>query len=180
MVPLGTIPTATAGPTDADLSVVISHTPEPAPSGSDLTFTMAVTNEGPATATGVELATVLYYANGSSTNHWIAYDAVPDYDPDRTAPNNDKCAAETTPQQVGGEDVPWQTIKTPVLCDLVPMAAGKTVWVRITIRVSEKLQGAIVLGATVTGAESDPAPDDNADSDVAHVYQSGPLVDGLP
>lgn len=159
---LGSIPEATAGPTDlANLSVAITHTPEPAPGGSDLTFTMAVKNTGPATATGIQLVTVLYYANGSSTNYWRGYDALS---------NGGDCSPAVTDPM---------TVRTPVVCELDPIVANGTVNVTITMNVNTELQGAIVLGATVTATESDIDPGNNADTDVAHVNQSGPLIDGL-
>lgn len=167
---LGTMPEASAGPTDVvDLSVVISHSPEPAPAGSDLIFEIKVKNNNPATgatATDVQLATLLYYANGSGTNYWRGYQPIP----------QDRCEIKTTPQQVESQDVPWTPIKTPVICDLDPISPGNTATVTITMNINALLQGVIALGAGVTAAELDTNPADNAATDAAHVNQSGALL----
>jgi uncharacterized repeat protein (TIGR01451 family) len=51
-----TIPTTVISPpANADLAVTKTDTPDPVPAGQDLTYTIVVTNNGPATATGVTL-----------------------------------------------------------------------------------------------------------------------------
>lgn len=150
-----TLPGAVAAsPTDlADLSVTISHTPEPAQAPDDVVFTVTVANAGPATASGVALITDLFYPNGSSTSGapFRRYDAVP---------TQGTCPTPT-----------FLEPSTPVSCQLGPIGAGSSAQVIITIP-TYRLKGAITLHEVVRANEADADPADNSDADVANVNGS--------
>jgi len=146
--------TTVTGPTtsDVDLSVTKSDSPDPALAGTNLTYTMTVTNNSQTTsATNVVLtdtlpASVTFF---SST------------------PGN---AGFPTPPSCS------ETALGVVTCNLGTLAPGASTNVTITVTISEFFSGILTNNVTVAGDEPDPNTGNNSDSEDTTVNAPPPLA----
>ncbi len=129
--------TVVSAAASADLAVTKADTPDPVPAGRDLTYTIVVTNNGPATALGVTLI-----------------DAVPASTTFRSVstPSGWTCA---TPG-MGGTGT--------VSCTLASLPAGQLSAVTLRVRVDPgaTVGSTITNTASVSSTVSDPVPGNNS------------------
>jgi uncharacterized repeat protein (TIGR01451 family) len=123
-------------PPGVDLSITKSGAPNPVVSGNRLTYTIAVTNNGPQDATGVTvtdaLPASLHFNSVSSSQGTCTRSTV------------------TSPQPKGGT----------VTCSVGNLANGAKA--RITIVVTATTPGAVTNTAKVNGNETDPDSSNNS------------------
>ncbi|HMF95002.1 MAG TPA: hypothetical protein VKE96_11940 [Vicinamibacterales bacterium] len=119
--------TLVAAPTDADVSVKQTDSPDPVISGNNVTYTITVRNAGPANATNVVLTDVL----------------PPEFTLVSAVPSQGTCAGAT--------------------CTLGTLTASATA--TVTLVAATSTVGLFVNTASVTAAETDPVPANNASSE---------------
>ena len=119
----------------ADLSVTKAASPEPVTAGGYLTYTITVTNNGPATSTGVTLTDTL---PGGAIPVIIAKAA------------STHCSRD----EAGGT----------ITCDLGALADGEDATVQVTVRTYCSPGTAVANSASVAGNETDPDLSDNTAS----------------
>lgn len=122
---------------NADLAVTKTDTPDPVPAGQDLTYTIVVTNNGPATAVGVTLTDVV---PASTTFRSVS------------TPAGWSC---TTPS-VGGTGT--------VSCALASLPSGQpsAVTLRVRVAVGATVGSTITNTASVSSTVADPVPGNNS------------------
>ena len=121
---------------DADVSVTLSA-PSSVKSGSQLTYTIKVTNAGPSRAWQVTLKDVLPYGTQFQT----------------ASATTGHCTSPKTGTKGG-----------TVTCQLATIRRGKSPEVRIRVNVTASAnQGAIIDRATVSSVTPDPLPSNNKD-----------------
>ena len=143
---LATVVTQVSG--SADLSVVKSASPSPVVAGTDLTYTVTVTNGGPSTADDVVVSDPLpagtSFASGVDGN---------------------------------GTTVCALVQSSTVVCDLGTMQPGETRTLYVTVHVAPSVPAGTQLQNTATVSSSTPDPDgsDNAGSTTTPVTTSAEL-----
>lgn len=167
-------PLALAAPTDtADLGVDVTQSADVVGIHDVVTYTVEVTNAGPATAAGVTLRDVVVDKSEAAAGP-APLNITPTQGAhiDSATPSQGTCAIDNNPDGFGGSKVD-RGYPNQVVCDLGSLASGSTVTVDIAVRpnlntfVVIQDQGVIANVAAVTSdptASTDTSLTDNVDT----------------
>jgi uncharacterized repeat protein (TIGR01451 family) len=144
-------------PPSADLSITKTDSPDPAASGSQVTYTIVVTNNGPTQATGVMVTDVVPSSGGGGYTF--------------ASVNSQQGSCVAPPP--GGTGT--------VTCSLGSMNSGATVTITLIVNVTAPSGSSIVNMTSVSSNTTpDPVPTNNSASATTSVVAASPCVMTCP
>jgi uncharacterized repeat protein (TIGR01451 family) len=140
--------TGAAAVGSADLSITKSDSPDPVVAGSQLTYTITVTNNGPSTADAVKVTDPL----PAGTTYLSGVDG-------------------------NGQTICTLVQSATVSCDLGTIQPGTSATVFLTVKVAASVPSGTVLSntASVTSSTQDPVPGNNSATETTDVITSAEL-----
>ena len=143
------LPSTVASPTQSDVGILKTASPEPVDQGTNLTYTLQVTNNGPAVATGVAVTDIL--------------------------PGQVTYSSVSIPSSQGS--CTYTSATTTVNCTLNNMNVGALVIITINVNAATFSSSTTSSNtATVTSTTSDPNPTNNSSTAISTI-QAATAVD---